>query len=331
MNIVQESTTSTANSTEQTLSASVTNSPTHIQRLRWLIPGLTLTIIVSVVAVLLQNAEEVLLGHAVIEALVIAIVLGMAWRTTRGLDPRAVAGVNFAAKPVLEVAIVLLGASVDLPALVQGGWPLLFSVLVTVSAGLTISILLGRALGLKPKLAILVAVGNSICGNSAIAAIAPIIGAEPEDVTSSIALTAVLGVLVVILLPSLIGLFGLSFYQYGILAGLSVYAVPQVVAATFSVSAISGQIGTLVKLVRVLLLGPVALFFSLRYPAAAANKPSLFGTITRFVPWFIIGFILLALLRSIGIMPATIVDPLHTTSTLLTIAAMAALGLSVDV
>jgi uncharacterized integral membrane protein (TIGR00698 family) len=191
--------------------------------------------------------------------------------------------------------------------------------------------LLGRALGLKPKLAILVAVGNSICGNSAIAAIAPIIGAEPEDVTSSIALTAVLGVVVVILLPSLIGLFGLSFYQYGVLAGLSVYAVPQVVAATFSVSAISGQIGTLVKLVRVLLLGPVALFFSLRYPAAATNKPSLFGTITRFVPWFIIGFVLLGLLRSIGIMPAAMVDPLHTTSSLLTVAAMAALGLSVDV
>ena len=154
----------------------------------------------------------------------------------------------------------------------QAVWPLLLSVLIAVSAGLTISTLLGRALGLKPKLAILVAVGNSICGNSAIAAIAPIIGADAEDVTSSIALTAVLGVVVVILLPSLITICGLSFYRYGILAGLSVYAVPQVVAATFSVSAISGQIGTLVKLVRVLLLDPVAVFFSLRYPATAQSK-----------------------------------------------------------
>ena len=84
---------------------------------------------------------------------------------------------------------------------------------------------LGRALGLKPKLALLVACGNSICGNSAIAAVAPVIEADSEDVVTAIAMTAVLGVGVVLLLPLLIGLLGLSYYQYGVLAGMTVYAV----------------------------------------------------------------------------------------------------------
>lgn len=82
------------------------------------------------------------------------------------------------------------------------------------------------------------------------------------------------------------------------------------------------------KLVRVLLLGPVVLFFSLRQPAAE-RSPS--WSITRFVPWFLIGFIALGTARSVGLMPAAIADPLREASTLLTVAAMAALGLSVDV
>ena len=86
---------------------------------------------------------------------------------------------------------------------------------------------------LSSKLAVLVACGNAICGNSAIAAVAPVIGADREDVAASIALTAVLGVAVVVLLPLLIPVLGLSNYQYGVLAGLTVYAVPQVLAAAF--------------------------------------------------------------------------------------------------
>src|SRR5205085_10254017 len=122
---------------------------------------------------------------------------------------------------------------------------------------------------------VLVACGNAICGNSAIAAVAPVIGAESDDVASSIAFTAVLGVLVVLGLPLLMVPLGLSTYQYGVLAGLTVYAVPQVLAATLPVSALSGQVGTLVKLVRVLMLGPVVLGLSLARgrKARAAERP----------------------------------------------------------
>ncbi len=104
---------------------------------------------------------------------------------------------------------------------------------------------LGRAAGLPAKLAILVAVGNAVCGNSAIAAVAPVSRAKKGEVASASALTALLGVGVVLALPLLIPLAGLSHAQYGILAGLTVYAVPQVLAATSPVSALSGQLGTL--------------------------------------------------------------------------------------
>jgi len=275
----------------------------------------------------LQVLEEWAIGRPIIEALVIAILLGMLWRNFVGLRGSVAAGVSFTAKQVLETAIVLLGAGVDLPTLLKAGPALLLAIVLLVGIGITASIGISRAIGLNPRLAILVAVGNSICGNSAIAAVAPVIQANADDIASAIALTAVLGVVVVLTLPLLIGIVGLSLYQYGVLAGMSVYAVPQVLAATFPVSAISGQIGTLVKLVRVLLLGPVVLFFSLRYPRATTTRFSL----TRFVPWFIIGFLLMAALRSLGLLPAVIADPLRTLSAWLTVAAMAALGLGVDI
>jgi uncharacterized integral membrane protein (TIGR00698 family) len=202
--------------------------------------------------------------------------------------------------------------------------------------GLTGSYLLGRVLGLPHKLAVLVACGNSICGNSAIAAVAPVIEAEAQHVASSIAFTAILGVVVVIGLPFLVHPLGLSFYQYGVLAGLTVYAVPQVLAAAFPVSVVSGQVGTLVKLMRVLMLGPVVVFFALRHRATMhAANPGYAGSrtsfsVTRLVPWFIIGFLVLATLRSLGVIPLAAATPTWAVSGLLTIAAMAALGLGVD-
>jgi uncharacterized membrane protein YadS len=112
-----------------------------------------------------------------------------------------------------------------------------------------------------------------------------------------------------------------------VLAGLTVYAVPQVLAAAFPVSVLSGDVATLVKLVRVLMLGPVVLFFSLRSHNRFGRAPSL----TKLVPWFIVGFLVMAALRAAGVVPTSWVAPTRVASTNLTIIAMAALGLSADV
>lgn len=295
---------------------------------RRLIPGVALCAALAVAAWPIQLAEERLVGHALIEALVVAILLGTAVRTFGTIRPSLLPGINFTAKPVLETAIVLLGASVDLPALLRAGPALGAGIVLVVVLGLAAGFTIARAVGLEPKLATLVACGNAICGNSAIAAVAPVIGAEPEQIASAIAFTAALGVAVVLALPSLMRVLHFNNYQYGVLAGLTVYAVPQVIAASFPVSALSGQVGTLVKLVRVLMLGPVVLFFALRHHSLGRGGRRLrFGTL---VPWFIVGFIVLAVLRSLGALPTTIADPLRELSRWLTVAAMAALGLGVD-
>jgi uncharacterized integral membrane protein (TIGR00698 family) len=253
-------------------------------------------------------------------------------RTFRAPRERESAGVRFAAKEVLEAAVFLLGASVDLPLLLRAGPALAVGIVLLVVCGLGASYALGRAFGLPRKLAVLVACGNSICGNSAIAAVAPVIEAEPEHIASSVAFTALLGVIVVIGLPMLAKPLGLSFYQYGVLAGLTVYAVPQVLAAAFPVSVLSGQVGTLVKLVRVLMLGPVVLFFALlkrtrgQRTDAAVRAPSL----GKLVPWFIVGFLALAALRSAGVIPVDVAAGAKAVSGWLTILAMGALGLGVD-
>ena len=161
------------------------------------------------------------------------------------------------------------------------------------------------------------------------------IGAESEEVASSIAFTAVLGVLVVLALPLLVVPLALSSYQYGVLAGLTVYAVPQVLAATLPVSALSVQVGTLVKLVRVLMLGPVVLGLSLargrRAGRAAGETAGSEAPGTRLVPWFIVGFLGLAALRAAGGVPEAVVPAAQGSSRALTLLSMAALGLGVDV
>lgn len=300
-----------------------------------LLPGLALAGAVSVASLAIAGLETRLFGHPIIEGLVVAILIGMVVRTAWAPPARVSPGVRFAAKEVLEVAIVLLGASVDLPLLLRSGPSLALGIILLVVLGLVASYGIGRLLGLPHKLAVLVACGNSICGNSAIAAVAPVIGAEQEHVASSIAFTAILGVVVVVGLPFLVHPLALSDYQYGVMAGLTVYAVPQVLAAAFPVSVLSGQVGTLVKLMRVLMLGPVVLFFALRNPARAAAATSSADkarrpALTRFVPWFIIGFMLFAALRSGGVITTSVADPMKTLSVWLTVLAMAGLGLGVD-
>jgi uncharacterized integral membrane protein (TIGR00698 family) len=292
-------------------------------------PGTALCAVIALAAMGLQRVEEHWTGRPWLEALVIAILLGTALRTLWTPDRRWAAGIGFSAKTLLETAVMLLGASISFQAVLDAGIGLILGIAVVVALAIAASYGLGRWLGLPKRMAVLVACGNSICGNSAIAAVAPVIGAKPEDVASSIAFTAILGVIVVLALPLLVPLLGLSLTQYGVLAGLTVYAVPQVLAATVPVSLVSTQLGTLVKLVRVLMLGPVVIALSLIAGHSAKDtKPSL--SWNRLVPWFIVGFLSLALMRSLGVIPDAALQAIVPTATLLTIISMAALGLGVD-
>ena len=305
-----------------------------IDFLRRLTPGILLCLAITAAAVVLQEVETELAGAPYIEALVLAILLGVAVRTTWKPGPVWQPGIQVSAKFVLECAIVILGASVSFVTIMALGPLLIFGIAAIVSITIGVSYLICRLLGLPLKLSLLVACGNSICGNSAIAAVAPVIGADGDDIAASISFTAVLGVIVVLTLPLLVPVLNLSLTQYGVLAGLTVYAVPQVLAATLPIGALSNQVGTVIKLVRVLMLGPVVLGVSLlsgnlRPAHARANRRG--PALTELVPWFIIGFLALLVLRSLEFIPQMLLPPMTRAAGLMTTIAMAGLGLGVDV
>jgi uncharacterized integral membrane protein (TIGR00698 family) len=310
-----------------------------IARLTSTLPGLALCIAVTLLAILLEKIEVHFTQLPYLEALVIAILLGVAIRTVWAPGPVWSKGIGFSARTLLEIAVVLLGASLSVSTVLGLGSILLVGIAMIVAFAIASSYLICRTLGLPQRMAILVACGNSICGNSAIAAVAPIIGADADEIASSIAFTAVLGVIVVLGLPLLVPILNLSLTQYGVLAGLTVYAVPQVLAATLPIGALSNQVGTVVKLVRVLMLGPVVLGLSLfaRHLRNEGGDGTDDGARPRWpalhelVPWFIVGFLLLAVARSLGLIPQDLVRPLRMIAALLTTIAMAALGLGVDV
>ena len=293
------------------------------------VPGLLLAAGLSLLAVLLAAVETAVVGYPLVEALVLALLLGVAARNLLPNTAVFAAGTAFAAKQILELGVGLLGASVDLRQILAAGAGLVALVLGGVVGGIVVSFLAGRLLGLPEKLAVLVAVGNAICGNSAIAAVAPVIRADKRDVASAIALTAVLGVCLVLLLPIFIVPFGLNHYQYGVLAGMSVYAVPQVVAAAFPVSQLSGEVATLVKLSRVVLLGPVVVAFALIYRSRGGAGEAKGGWQT-YLPWFVLMFLVLAAIRSLGLLPDAVANPTRELSRWLTILAMAGLGFGVE-
>lgn len=297
---------------------------------RMVLPGVLVATAITIIAFALAWLQEHFIDHAILEPLVLSLILGLIIRMLWSPSPQVEKGISFAGKQLLEFAIVVLGITLNLGALVDAGWKILASVLLLVGMTLLLGVAIGKALGLNARLAALVAVGNAICGNSAIAAVAPVIRAKKEEVAAAIALTAVLGVGVVLVLPLLVPLLNLSHERYGVVAGLSVYAVPQVLAATFSVSATSGQIGSLVKLTRVMMLGPVVGFFAWMYREKDEGQGSKIQ-ISKFLPWFVVGFFLFAAIRTAGLIPAGLIDPATDFSRILTAVAMAGLGLGVDV
>ncbi|OOY05656.1 YeiH family protein [Thioclava sp. F28-4] len=302
--------------------------------LRAFAPGLVLSAAVAALATLGGAAERALFGAAWLEPLVLAILIGAVVRSLWTPPARFEAGIRFSAKTVLEIAIVLLGASVSAQTLLSVGPGLLGGIVAVVALMVPAAYLLGRALRLPARMALLIACGNGICGNSAIAAVAPVIDADSDDVSAAIAFTAVLGVAVVLLLPVVGHVGGMSVNGYGILSGITVYAVPQVLAAAAPMGAAAIQLGTLVKLVRVLMLGPITVVLSLLAPHLPADGRSVTpeGRVRRGLmpPLFILGFLGMIVLRSAGALPEAALAPMGQGASILTVIAMAALGLGVD-
>jgi len=313
--------------------------PSRLSSVLSVVPGLIACAAVTLLALAGQALEHQLFGRAWIEGLVLAILIGVVVRSFWTPPIRFRVGIHFSAHTLLEIAVVLLGASVSAATVLAAGPGLLVGTAVVVVVAILVSYGLGRLLRLPRRMAVLIACGNAICGNSAIAAVAPVIDADGEDVSAAIAFTAVLGVVVVLTLPLLGVLLQMTGLQYGVLAGLTVYAVPQVLAATMPVGAVATQAGTLIKLVRVLMLGPVcvglalAMAFRRRPGAVVADEAGVRPvalSVRQLVPWFIIGFLVMMAARSLNLIPSVALPVMAQAATALTVLSMAGLGLSTD-
>lgn len=298
------------------------------------VPGIGLCLVITGLACLLERMEGMVLGRVWLETLNLALLAGLAFRAMHVPGPVWMPGIRCCSRTLLNVAIVLLGTSFSIDTVFSVGPWVLVAVAGVVAFSLVFTCCIGRMMGLDTRQTLLVACGNSICGNSAIMAAAPVIRAGERDIGVTITFTAAGGLVIVIGIPLLGPFLDMSDMAQGALAGLTVYAVPQVVAAAAPFGAGAIHMGMLVKLVRVLMLGPVCVILSIlsaRPETGRDRHGKRPYALTRLVPWYITGFMAMMTVRSLHLIPAMAVGPINTTAAVLTVLAMAALGLSVDI
>lgn len=293
-----------------------------------IVPGLLLASLLCAAAFLLAPLP----GLHLAGTLGLALLLGVAWRVTLGLPAVAVPGVRFSARTLLRLGIVLLGVRLDFGMLLAAGPLVLLLDLLIIGAGLFATMTLGRLFQLPRGLRLVLAVGTSICGASAIATAAPLAGANEDEVSQAVGVISVLGALAVIGYTLFGPLLGLSDLHYGLLTGATLQEVGHVLAAGAAASENALDVATVTKLTRVALLAPVLMLLS-GVLARGRPEPTTQGqepTRPPLLPGFLLGFLLLGVLNSMGFIPSALGKALLTGSVILTALAMAAIGLNVD-
>jgi uncharacterized integral membrane protein (TIGR00698 family) len=260
-----------------------------------------------------------------VSAVIWAMLLGAATAPLFRRAPATTAGVRLAARRLLRIGIALLGLRIsiaELAALGAGGAILAAGTVTLTMLG---TVLLGRLLGVSRRLTLLIAAGSSICGASAVAAMQTASGADEEDVAYAMATVTLYGTLAMVLIPIVaLQILHLSPERAGLWAGASIHEVAQVAGAGAAISLAALKVATLVKLARVVLLAPVIAAVS-----AAVSGPGRRAGIG--VPAFVLAFLAMVLVRSTLPVPDEILTAASLTSTLLLAAALAALGLQIDV
>ena len=239
-----------------------------------------------------------------VSAAIIAIILGLATRSLGWAPPRSLDECKRLVKRLMPLLIVLTGAGLDLTLIPAIGGTTLGIIVACIAIAFFSALLFGRMIGTLPKTSILIGVGTAICGTSAIIAAAPILDAEDEDITLSVGTVNLLGLLLLFCFPLMAGLFHMRGNDFGVWAGTSIHAVPQVVAAGFAHSERAGTLATLVKLVRVTLLAPFLILLMFAYARRAGKEAGRYKILfSRMVPPFLWGFLLMALLTTLQAVP----------------------------
>lgn len=296
------------------------------------IPGFLLAIAIAFIARFLES----LLPIPLIGASVIAMFIGMfinAWHKPGKVIAQ---GTRFTSKKILKFAIILLGASLNITTILTVGRNSLLVMLFTLVTCFGLGYVSGRLLKLNWKMSNLISAGTGICGGSAIAAIAPVIEAEDIDIAFGMSATFLFDMVMIVLFPIFGKAIGLSDVMYGLWAGTAVNDTSSVVAAGFAFSEVAGNYATMVKLTRTLVIIPTVIIFALinmrlkKKANAAGTDSKIKVNIKSIVPWFILGFLAMSLLNSVGIIPAEFSSTLKEISKFLMVASLAAIGLNTN-
>ncbi len=286
-------------------------------------PGFLLSFLVAVIAYNLGKLIPVVGGP--VFGIVLGILLASIWTLPAVLSK----GIKFTSKYILQLAVILLGFDVNMASVIKVGQESLIVLVVTLSAAFLMAYLAGKSLSINRKLSTLIGVGTAICGGSAIAAASSAIDAEDQDISYSISTIFLFNVVAVFLFPAIGHLLKLSDTGFGMWAGTAINDTSSVVAAGFSYSDAAGSFATIVKLTRSLMIVPVTLALAIIF-SRGSNAANKFNFVKVF-PWFILGFLLAAVIRSTSVVPLGITSFLAWSGKFLIIAAMAAIGLNTNI
>ncbi len=294
------------------------------------VPGIIVTIIIAIIATIIANYIPMHL----ISASVFALLLGMLLNPFLASKKKLKDGVQFVSKKVLRLAIILLGLTLSFSQVIAVGGYSLFVMVFTLFAAFGGGYVVGKLFKMNWKLSGLISAGTGICGGSAIAAIAPTIEAKDRDIAYAISATFIFDVVMVILFPIMGQAIGMSDIGFGLWTGTAVNDTSSVVAAGYAFSDAAGAYATIVKLTRTLSIIPTVLVFSYihaRLKAKENNSATRHKvSIKSIFPYFILLFLVMVGIRSMGLISAEFGEVVNTISKFLMVMALGAIGLKTN-
>ena len=261
---------------------------------------------------------------------IIALLLGMALRSTLGVQDIYIPGLNLVSKKVLRIGIILLGTGLNFSQLLGVGKYSLFVMFFTLIAAFGSGYVFGKMFGIHWKLSSLISAGTGICGGSAIAALSPIIESNDSDFAYAISATFIFDIVMIMLFPILGNMMGLSDMAFGLWTGTAINDTSSVVAAGYAYSDRAGDFATIVKLTRTTAIVPIAIIFSIISARLNRRDSAEKVSIKKLFPWFILWFIFASILNTLGLISPEIQGLFKSISKFSMIMALGAIGLKTD-
>lgn len=290
--------------------------------------GLALTLALAITAKYLAGFPFL----SIMGQLVIAILLGITWRATIGVSERAMTGISFSSKKLLRYGIILLGMRLNLLDIAHAGPKVLAIAVINIAFTLFAVYGIAKLFKVDKRLGILTACGTAICGAAAVVAISPQIKANDDETAIGAATVAILGTIFTLVYTLMYPILGLTASGYGIFSGATLHEVAHVIAAAAPGGKEAVDLAVIVKLTRVALLVPVAILIGIwanRAQRKAEGNTEKGSWKAIPIPWFILGFLFMSGVNTLGIIPTALTNQAVLVAYLLIAMAMAGLGLNV--